>query len=487
VTLRRFTPTRLIIGIVFVLLLALATRPPADSDMWWHLRSGAYMLEHGLIRQDPFSFTRADTVWINHSWGTQFILYGLYQTLGNPGLALYTAFLAVGGMAFVYAASEGNAYLRAFALVLGAATAAVFWSPRPQMISFCLSAAVVYILTLYQRRGIDRLWFLPPLMLVWGNLHAGFSIGYILMAGTLVGELVGAVLNPAVGRWIRVRRLALVSAISFAVLIVNPYGVQLYALPFQTVGIDVLRDYIQEWRPPDFQQLYILPFVVMIVGLIGALGASPLRLRWSDFFLISGTLYLALAAGRNIALFAVVATPLLTLHLNAALDQHGWVLPERNAVPPIQGRLNALLLFLICLGAAAKMIFVLIPVQVQAAQATIAPVAAVEHLKTLDVAGNLFNSYNWGGYLIWAASERRVFVDGRTDLYGNEFLTEYIQTASAQDGWKATLDRYDIDIVLVEVNGSLAEALALTPSWRLEYQDTQAVIYVREGINRDSE
>ena len=158
-------------------------------------------------------------------------------------------------MFFIYKMCEGSAYLRAFALILGAATAAVFWSPRPQMFSFFLSAVVLYLLYLYRRKQVDRLWLIPIIMGVWGNLHAGFSIGFIFLGGVIAGEILGRLFNPQ-GEylaWRGIRKLVVIALISVAALVINPYGLQMLLVPFQTVSIGALRNYIQEWNSPNFQ------------------------------------------------------------------------------------------------------------------------------------------------------------------------------------------------------------------------------------------
>ena len=99
-----------------------------------------------MIYSDPFSFTMRGQPWINHSWGSQIIMYGFWQLAGNFGLAIYTSLLATAGMYMVFRMSAGNVYLRGFALVIGAATAAVFWSARPQMLS---SSSVPWFSTFY--------------------------------------------------------------------------------------------------------------------------------------------------------------------------------------------------------------------------------------------------------------------------------------------------------------------------------------------------
>lgn len=482
--LERLTTARVAFLIAFILLFAMATRIPVDTDTWWHIRSGEYTLQNGFIYNDPFSHTRNDTVWINHSWGTQIILYWTYRLMGDAGLALYTSVLATAGMGFVYRMSTGNHFLRAFAMILGAAAAAVFWSPRPQMVSFLLSAVLLFLLHLYKREGIDRLWLIPPLMLLWGNLHAGFSIGFIFMAGMIAGEIAAALFNPDGEGRIPLRgvaKLLLVFVVSIAVIVVNPYTYRMLLVPFNTVGIDVLRDFIQEWQSPNFQQGQILPFTALLLGLLGALGASPKRLMWSDFVLVAGTAFMALVAGRNIAVFAVVATPVLTIHLDAILTGQGWQVRSRKRVPRSFVLVNTVLVLLVTMGAVAKVGWVVWPPTVEAAQERLLPVRVAQHIEATQPDGPMFNSYNWGGYLMWALPDYPVYVDGRTDLYGNDFLLGYIHTYTAQDGWQDTLNEAGVNMVIVEANSNLDRALAQEAGWRLDYSDEQAVLYVRDA------
>jgi len=240
--LRKLTIQRLMMAILFILLFAMAVRTPTDTDTWWHIRSGEYIVRQREIpRTDLFSHTRFGEEWIDHSWGSQLIMYGTYELFGggtrpgdsgNIGLSLYMAVLATVGMAFVYLMCEGNVYIRAFVVVLGAATAAVFWSPRPQMFSFMLGALVLYLLHLYKRRQIDRLWLIPFIMAVWANLHGGFAIGFIFLFGFIAGEILGNLFNSEdehVVRWGRLKKVVLVTAVAIPAVALNPYGVQMLA------------------------------------------------------------------------------------------------------------------------------------------------------------------------------------------------------------------------------------------------------------------
>jgi hypothetical protein len=425
--------------------------------------------------------------WIDHSWGAQLILYAVWKIGGYLGLSVYMAALATGGMYFIYRMSSGNGYLRAFALVLGAATAAVFWSPRPQMLTFFLSTVVLYLLHMYKWEKKDRLWAIPIIMGVWGNLHAGFSVGFIFMIGYIAGETLGNVFNPrgeSVIPWRGVRKIALVMLVSVAALVVNPYGLQMLAVPFQTVSIGALQNFIQEWNSPNFHERQTWPFVALLLGVLGAAGASQRRLDWTDFLLVSGTAFMGLLAGRNIAVFAVVATPVLTYHLDSVLQERGWVLKPLQTTSPRMARLNLSLVIVVLVGAAAKTLVVLDDKTVMPALEDVLPVKAVEFIEHEQLPQPIFNSYNWGGYLMFALPDYPVFVDGRTDLYGDDFLTNrYLQTAIGATGWRETLDDFAVNMVVVEADSGLARNLREEPGWRLDYEDALAVIFVREGVD----
>ena len=480
---RRLTIERTMLIILFGLIFALAARVPVDTDTWWHIRSGEYTLTHGMITADPFSFTKAAVPWTNHSWGSQLVLYAAWQLGGALGLSVYMAALATAGMFFIYKMCEGNRYLVAFALILGAAAAAVFWSPRPQMFSFFLSAVVLYLLYLYRSKHIDRLWLIPVIMGVWGNLHAGFSIGFIFLGGTIAGEALSRLFNPQgqVLPWRGIGKLVVISLISAAALVINPYGLQMLLVPFQTLSIGALRDFIQEWNSPNFQGRETWAFVFLLLGVLGAAGASKRRLSWTDFVLVSGTAFMSLLAGRNIAVFAVAATPVLTYHLDSILTERGWVFQPMRRITPRLARLNLVIVVVVLLGCLAKVLLIMEPKSLAADMRAHLPVDVAAYIEAERPPQPMFNSYNWGGYLMFAVPDYPVFVDGRTDLYGDTFLVQYLQAAVGGEGWRETLDQYGINTAVIEKESGLARRLRDEIGWQEVYTDSMASVFVRDG------
>jgi hypothetical protein len=273
-----------------------------------------------------------------------------------------------------------------------------------------------------------------------------------------------------------------VGLVSAAAVSLNPYGPAMLLYPFRTVGIGVLRDAIQEWASPNFHEMQTWPFIWLLLGTLVVVGVSRERLGWRNALLLGGTAYSALLAGRNIPTFAIIAAPVLARHANALLEERDIRLRwDQLPTTGIYGVLNWTLAVVVLAGGAAWGARALDPETVEEARETIHPVEAAAYLESNDLPAPLFNSYNWGGYLIWTARDYLVYVDGRTDLYDDEFLREYLAIHLAQEGWEEKLDETGVNTVMVEAGSPLARSLAGVDGWSLAYGDEMAVIYVRES------
>jgi hypothetical protein len=504
---RWLNTTRLAAAILFVSIFAMAARTPADTDTWWHLQAGRVTWEEGrILQRDVFSHTRQGQPWINHSWLSQVMLYLLFRAGHYWGLGMFQALVVVAAFAFVYAQMEGDVFTRAFVVILAAATSAVVWISRPQLFSFLLTAALGYLLYLYKWRGVNRLWLIPPLFVLWVNLHAGYALGFMVLVGFVAGEVLNHVLillslpesregesgeeRSFIVPWRGIGMVVLVSLVSVFCLALNPNTTRMWTYYLDTVSIGVLQDFIQEWSSPDFHPLYTQPFIWLLLATLAAVGISGRRVDGSDLALVAGFAYASLLAGRNIGPFALVAAPVLSRHIRPLVDRwgravraRGWLkLPRRVARSPSTGLvlLNWLILALVVVAAGVKVVLPLrTSFNVEHERRTL-PQDAVEWIRERRPEGPMFNSYNWGGYLIWQLwPDYLVFVDGRTDLYGDELLRQYLQVRFAQPGFQKVFDEYGVNFVLTEAGGFTDRFLALDDDWALAYSDDVAVIYVR--------
>jgi hypothetical protein len=497
----RKSPPRFILVVLLILVFAMAARTPLDSDMWWHLRAGEQTWQTGRpVTVDTFSYTRYGETWVNHSWLSQVGMYLVFEAWGYLGLGALVALLAVLSMGLVYAQMEGPPLLRAFILVLATAVAAVVWSPRPQIASLVLFGVVGYLLYLFKWRAVNCLWILPVIFVLWSNLHGGYVLGLLLVAAMIAGEALDHALgseDQQVVPWRGIGRMALWGLASWLVVVINPNGLAMWAIPLRTVEVGALQDYISEWASPDFHQFIQQPFLWLLFATVGAIGLSQRRLAGTDLLALAGFGYLALLARRNFGPFAMVAAPVLSRHLPVLLAswvdrvRPSWLqaksrlgflnkLPQSKPLSPgISRILNALIIGLLALVAVVKVYLVTNPVLVDYFERQAFPVEAVGWIEKNQPPGNLFNAYNWGGYLLWNLPEYPVFVDGRTDLYNDVVLEEYLQITAGKAGALKLLDARSVNLVLVEADSGLSRVLEANPDWQRTFWDNSAVVFVR--------
>lgn len=489
----------LVIWITFLAVFAMAATFSVDTDTWWHLRAGEWMVKNRQILQvDLFSHTRAGEPWRYPGWLVEIPMYLIYHWAGPGGLNLWTAAMVTLAFAFVWRVQQGDPYLRAFITILGAAASGVYWAARPYLVTFLLTAVYLWLLESWRWREAEkytrRLWLLPVLMVVWANSHGGFFTGFLLLAVYLASEAWGwlsaritahrqlAATSTGVEPARRLRRLALVGLVTLLAACLSPLGPRLLLYPFQTVEIAALQAYIQEWQPPNFHNLSLQPFLWLFMVSLGAISASRRRLALSDFLLLAGFGYLGFLAARNIALFALAALPPLSRHSAAALQLAGRALqlkPLAAETPPHLRRLNLVILAVLFLAVLARLLPVL-PEEANTAHfSQKLPVAAARAVAQAAPPGRLFNSYNSGGYLVWALRDYPVFIDGRTDLYNDAIIDEWLRAMRAEPDWEEIFTKRDIGVVLVEPETPLAAALQEKPGWEELYRDGIAVVFQR--------
>lgn len=481
------SPIFLAIGLLLIFIMA--ARTPLDADMWWHLRAGEDTLRSGLpVTQDAYSFTREGMAWTNHSWLSQVIMFAAFDRMGSIGLSLLVSFCAVLSMWLVSLQMTGSRIAVMVLLVLGGMVASVNWVPRPQVITLVLLALCGAMLRRYLRKPDRRIWLLPVIFMLWGNLHGGYALG-LLLAGCTAG---GAVLSHLLKRsaqltWPQIFQLILASAAGYLATAINPNGFAQLMIPFKTVGVAGLHNLVSEWAPPDFRepmaQLFLLYLLLLICTLI--FSKKPVRI---DSLLTLGVFgFLAFTARRNFGPFVLVSLPVMSdrlagveipQKLSGWWEKTGgkWLKPgQRNAPEPVRRGINAVLLVLLVLAAGVKTYSVANSGFVQTAVKQNYPLDAVEWIGRHISPARIMNEYNWGGFLIWRLRGYPLFIDGRTDLYGDEILNEWVDAMQCGPQTRQTLEKWDVHVLMVQPDRPVSACLA-EAGWQEVYTDKQATV-----------
>ena len=486
-TLRQVFFITLVLGIFLMTL-----RPIADPDFWWHLRTGQLILQtHTIPHSDPFSYTKAGQPWVTHEWLSELLIYALFQ-LGNYGLLIFTfsiiittAFL----LTYLRSPAETRPFVAGFVLLLGAVSSAPTWGVRPQMISLFITSLVLYLLNRYRLEGNLRFLIpLPFITLIWVNLHAGYFLGLgilgIYIAGGLIDFLVAKFsknvqVNPT-STFKSILGLCLTLGICILATLANPNGIVIITYPFQTLTSPSMQQFIQEWFSPDFHLLMWQPFAWLILALIGAGMIGKKSISPTNILLTVVFGYAALISMRNIPFFALVAIPVLA-------EQVGSLVKIRTTVHA-PGRLFQLVVPIL-LGSILLITSLRFIQVVQGQPKTEAenfPKTAVDWLLENAPTGNLFNSYNWGGYLIWRMyPKERVYIDGRADVYGDAFIFDYLSISNAKPGWEERLNNKAIQTVLIESDAPLAAMLRQSPEWHVAFVDKGSTVFIKVLTQRD--
>jgi hypothetical protein len=485
-------------AILFFGLLAMTARSATDPDLWWHLRTGQWIVETGHVpHSDPFSFTRAGHAWVSHEWLSDVMFYELWKHAGPAALIVYSALITTAGFLLLYLRcllSGANAHRpgakphwAAAATALGALAAAPSWGARPQMFTFTLASLLLWLLERGEHRPRLLLW-IPPLFLLWLNLHAGFALGPTL----LLAYGVGLLMENALGNtpWPQTRpivlRVLLLLLACLALVPLNPSGAHLYHYPFDTLRSSGMRSLIGEWHSPDFHAGMYRPLLLVWLLLLTALASSRSRPKGRVIVPLVLVSAAALDAVRHIPIFVLLAIPVIAAALPSSASLA--VSERRRDSARFRPFFNGAVVVLIAIFAALR--WVSLAQNQDGREAEHFPRKAVAFL-CADSQPNpqpkrLFVYYDWGGYAIWKLyPEYRVFADGRADLYvaglnGDELLRQSIQTVpELRSGWRDILEHWKVEVVLVPPSSALAQALLLDADWHTEFNDSKAIVLLR--------
>ena len=454
--------------------------PASDPDMWWHLASGRWMVEHReLLRVDIFSSTMTGSPYaLGEIWG-EILLYLAYLGGSWGGVAiLRAALVAVTAFAVVRAASRFASPLvaiplSAVAIVLSKPT----WTDRPQLFTLALFA-ILFELLLAARGGSRRAVVASvPLLFVWSGLHAGYALGIALLWLFAIAALI--------------ERRGAVPFLAAAVVATVAVSLDPAALPL-TRALDhvgsATRGIVEE-SPVDALSPYGALFALVLGGTLAAfllVGADLLAV-----VVLAPLLALALSAQRHIPFFAIVAVPFVARSV-VILVERGWApgsapprAPAGVGDHPSGAPLTVGWSWVkgwrsegggptpvkrVSVGAPGAQPRILLPVALWVgAIASIAtadprpdlrayPAAALPALRAST--GVVLNEYDWGGYLIWNAPERPVFIDGRLfPFLADDVLGGYRRAIHVLPGWRGVLDRWSVTQALLAPDRSLTQAL----------------------------
>lgn len=463
-----------------------------DLDVYWHLTVGNWIVQHGSVPHTGIlSRTAADLPWIAYSWGSEVLLSRAYAWFGLMGLGAFGATLT-----FMVAVVLLWSLLRLgasfwIALVLWAATCygALFsLAPRPVFFSMAFYLMVLTVILEAERSGkTGGLWWLPPIFLLWANLHIQFIYGLFLVGLLLVPPVLHAVasLHPAAKRWIegqttpprlRPMQVAAVLAACTAATCVGPYSYHLYGVVLSYSRAKLTYSTIRELQPVSYtNEAQYVPLLITAIAFF-ALGKRTKVSIYQLLLLTTATL-VSVRTVRDTWFICFTAAIIIAETLGSVPGRVRERAPARQVLLETTG-----------VGAAWALIIVLLAQSthfntrdLNRAISANFPVDACNYLRRTLPPGPMYNSFDWGGFLTWYLPMYPVAVDGRNDLYGGRLGEILLRTESDANFYQQNPYLNESGFVLVEANGSLARQLSVDPGYRRTYSDGLAEIYVHKG------
>jgi hypothetical protein len=455
-----------------------------DGDLGRHITIGNYIIENVSIpRTDIFSHTMTGQALTPQEWLAQVLFALAHRILGLPGVVLITALIISTTFTIVFYESQARSKAPIISLgitILAAAASSLHWLARPHVFTFIFLAVWSLLLERVRRGKYAPLWAFGLLMLVWANTHGAFIAGFVTWGAYLAGALFEAWKTR---QWAgsRLKSWGMIGLVSVAATLLNPAGIQLWGTSIGFVSNHYLVSHTQEYLPPDFHNPAAWPFLLLIAFSVWMLGDKKKPLPISHSLLLAGWTIMGLYSARNIPLFAIIAAPILSETAANNLVGSRWKTIEENLLKMDQN----------LRGAAWNMIGILGAILLMSTPAmrtydrfdtAVFPVEALNWLEAHPQDGRVFNYFPWGGYLLYRQwPETLVFIDGQTDFYGESLTREYEQVISAARGWKAIMNKYQIEWAIIPSGSDLASALS-DDGWATLYQDETATILREKAI-----
>jgi hypothetical protein len=507
--------------LIFIILLAtlsvgtLSPRLLGDAGIGWHIRNGQQILEtHSITRIDSFSSTMSGQPWYAWEWLYDALIAGIHDALGLNGVVFLTALVIAATFALLFRftlARGGSLPITVVLLALSVGASAIHLFARPHVLSWLFTLLWFHLLDSAETTEDHRVFWLPVVMLFWANLHGGFLEGFALLVLYLLAAafkyltpqrpLQTASSEPgqrqAAGRWLK--KLGGVTVLSLLASLANPNGYKLHLHIYQYLSNRFLMNHIDEFASPNFHGIAQQCFAALLLITIVALASAHGRIRTSRLLVLIFAAYSGLYASRNLPVSSMLLTMIMAPILSQAIAEAGT---NQQVPAPVRGLFSQMNSFSARMGemefrsrghlwpVVAVILGSVLCFQhgrLGGSQVMNAhfdekrfPVQATEVIVQRDIHEPIFAPDYWGGFLIYCLyPQTKVFVDDRHDLYGEQFLKDYLKAIQVAPDWEAVLRQKQVNWVLVPTGSSLANMLKETGHWNVIHEDGTAALFQR--------
>lgn len=475
------------------LLVALYAIPPflilyavnvLDADLWWHLRTGQWIVEHRAVpHSDSFSWTGMGQPWAAYSWLFELLIFGLFRWFGLLGILGYTyvTVLAIAVALHLLIRKFERRLAQSVGLTALALVAMTrIWSPRPWLFTilfFCIELNV--LVGVRRSRKFKHLLWLLPLFALWANLHIQFLYGFCVLGAAAVEEPLVRLLR---NRWsdgdadkpLPLRWMVLIIAGSMLAIVVNPYHFHIYSVLLDTMRLGDLYRLVSELQSLPFRSFPDWLVLLLVLGAAFVMGRSR---KVNPFWLLLfvGSAFVSFRGNRDVWFVVIVAATIIARYAGEGFAGEGSAGRDQ-----LSGRL----LVVVCLVTALLLALTIGSYHVTNAELQkrvdgYYPSAAVAFIEERQLSGPLYNHFNWGGYLMWNLPRLPVSIDGRSNIHYPDRLSRALDVWNGKPGWSSDNELSNSRLVIAQQDMALTQLLRLDDHWRIVYEDSIAAVFVR--------
>jgi hypothetical protein len=473
-TLRRLV----IVVLLYCIPVSQAMVPLIDPDIWWHFRTGQWIFSHGQVPMtDPFSAYGMGKPWVAYSWLFEILVYALFTKLGLMGILVFTVSMSllIGLILHKALRQAGLSFIAEMffvAVALGAMSS--LFSPRPWLFSILFFTVELFILFHVRRTDkIAPLLALPPLFVLWANLHIQFIYGIAVLGLFLIEVLLSQMpclsLYPRHRPNISLGRVSLLLLACLAATLITPYHFRIYTPILEYIGETGAFQIVNELLPLSFRAH--TDWLVIGLAIVAAfvLGWQRAWLPFPTLLLLMGTV-LAFRARRDVWALVLAALFIISEFGRFVRSDSSFVFTKMRTICVIV----ALTVAMYLIGLRRQ----ISEPQLESVVERVFPVAAAKFINEKNYSGPLYNHFNWGGFLIWTLPRLHVSMDGRTNLHGDQRIQRSINTWSGLRGWESDPELMKARLVIGGAHHALTNLIRTDSRFKLVYEDAIAAVFV---------
>jgi len=473
---------------ILVFFATFLIKPCLDSyDVFWHIKTGEVILQGNLPDHDIFSFTASRSEWILHEWLSQVIFALIYRHAGARGLLILRALIF--GLIFfilfrIFLKSGKSLLISLLFTIMGFLTCGKLLSMRPHIFTLLFFVLILYChIDLINpkskfKRGIY--YIMPAIFLIWINFHGGFIIGIIFLIVTFMDFIISSIKATRLIEGIKKRSLIII--LSILACFFNPFTYKAVFYPFMYAGNKAMPSYlISEWSKTNIANSPFYFIIVFIFILLLLFKKNKVEFPTTLIcFVMLGFLHTRLTPFAGLVVLFILAFNFKFSEIGflKKLQFLNFIIFKDKSLKKIELSLNNHFSLIILLIIATCFIYRTLKVE-----SNLLPVECVKFLKKVQPPGNIFNQYKWGGYILLNITNKKVFIDGRMDIYRYSITKDYLIILNLKKSWHDLINKYKITHILVEKDTVIGRFLnKIDKDWIIIKSTNLARLFLHKSI-----